>query len=261
MDAGMDEIACIAKDAINTFFRGEPGSGKTTTAHMIGAALGLPVYVITISKNTEEDTFYGMNKIVDGKISYVETEFVKGFAGGGIVILEEINLANPAVTTGALNQAIEFPYVLEKDGYIPVKRHPLCVIIGTFNKDTYGTTDQNQAFSSRYPRTYRLNAPKKEEFIEIIASTAECSKKVATWVYNAHLKCVEYIKQELGESARDILLNLTLRSCIAAADDIESGEEPKEVLLYTVAGKVEEMDVDLYSNLVRDVIDARPELY
>jgi MoxR-like ATPase len=55
MDGGMTDIAAIAKDYINLFLIGKPGTGKTKTAYALAAALGLPIYTIAMTKNTEED--------------------------------------------------------------------------------------------------------------------------------------------------------------------------------------------------------------
>ena len=74
MDGGADNVAAIAKDYINLFLLGKPGTGKTKTAYALAAALGLPIYTIAITKNTEEDTFEGMNKVIDGKNRFFRLE-------------------------------------------------------------------------------------------------------------------------------------------------------------------------------------------
>ena len=54
---------------------GRPATGKTTLANAVGAMTQLPVSSIPFSKNTEEDTIEGKNKVVNGQIDFVETEF------------------------------------------------------------------------------------------------------------------------------------------------------------------------------------------
>ena len=127
----MTGVEAIENDYINCLMVGRPSTGKTTVANAIAAMTGMPIYTVPFSKNTEEDTVEGKNKVVDGKIGFVETDFLKAYEHGGIIVCEEINLADPGVVMGSIGQAIEKPFILMKDGYIPIRRHPLCVIIGT----------------------------------------------------------------------------------------------------------------------------------
>ena len=39
---------------VNAVIVGKPGTGKTTLANMLGATLGMPVYVVNPNKNSEE---------------------------------------------------------------------------------------------------------------------------------------------------------------------------------------------------------------
>ena len=94
------------------------------------------------------------NKLIEGKLSFVQTDFLKAYKNGGIVVLEEINLADPALIMGALGQAIEPPFVLNENGFQTVHRHPMCVIIATQNVGTVGSkaevitiTDRSEAIA------------------------------------------------------------------------------------------------------------------
>ena len=111
----------------------------------------LPIYTVKNSKYTEEDTFEGMNKVSGGSFAFKSTPFLEGYKNGGIIVLEEFNLADPGVMQGALGQAIEFPFILMEDGCTEVHRHPLCVIIATMNTGTQGAREPNEAFTSRLP--------------------------------------------------------------------------------------------------------------
>ena len=109
INSGSEGVEAIGNDYINILLVGRPATGKTTLANAVGAMTELPVYEIPFSKNTEEDTIEGKNKVVNGQIDFVETEFLKAFEHGGIIVCEEINLADPAVVMGSLGQAIEYP--------------------------------------------------------------------------------------------------------------------------------------------------------
>jgi len=50
---GFHGIDAIGDNYVNVFMTGKPCTGKTTIAYALGAALNLPVYTVTLSKNTE----------------------------------------------------------------------------------------------------------------------------------------------------------------------------------------------------------------
>ena len=131
LENGLNRVKAIGEDYINVTLSGEPGTGKTKLAYALAAATGMPIYSVPCSHNTDEDQFQGMTKMVAGKPQSVPTNAVKCFEEGGILLLEEINLPQAAVVMGALGQATEFPFILKKDGYIEIRRHPLCIFIST----------------------------------------------------------------------------------------------------------------------------------
>lgn len=258
MDAGKKGIEALGRDYVNTFIIGKPGTGKTTIGYALGAALRMPVYTVAITKNTEEDTFQGMTKVVDGGFKFVDTDFLYAYTHGGIILLEEVNLADPSVIMGALGQAIEAPFVLMKDGYQAVRRHPLCIIIGTMNIGTYGAKGVSQAFSSRFKQTYILDDPKKEDFISILEkqgySNARCE-----WVYNAYQRINQHLKSP-EVSREEICLNVTLRGCIGALECMEEGDAPQQAVYNTLVGKVAEVDLELAEDIYKHVVKALPDL-
>ena len=258
MDAGKTGVDAIGKDYVNLFITGKPGTGKTTLAYALGAATNMPVYTIAMTKNTEEDVFQGMNKVVDGSLNFVSTDFLDAYQNGGIIILEEINLPDPSVVMGAIGQAVEFPFVLMKDGYMPVTRHPMCVIIGTMNIGTFGSKGVNQALSSRFRQSYILNDPSKDDFIKILTSGG-AKKREANWVYSAYQKITDYLKSPTV-NAEDVCLNVTLRGCFGALENIAEGEDPKEAIRNTLVGKISEVDLELAENVFKDVVQSLPEL-
>ena len=243
LDAGLTGINAIGKDYVNLMMVGKPGTGKTTLAYALGAATGMPVYSVPLNKDSESDVFEGMTKIIDGQLQFVSTDFLEAYTNGGIIILEEINLANPNVVMGTIGQAIEFPFVLMENGYKPIRRHPLCVIIGTMNVGTYGSASLNEALSSRFKTTYILDDPKDEDFIRILEK-AGGNPKTCKWVYKVYSKILEFL---IGPeaNAEDVAMRLTMRGCIGALEGIEEGEPPKEAIRRTLIGKIAESDLSL----------------
>lgn len=228
LNEGLINSEAIGRDFLNIRLVGNPGSGKTVLAQALSAALKLPLYTVPVQKYSEEDTFEGKNKMVEGKLSFVQTDFLKAYKNGGIVVLEEINLADPALVMGALGQAIEPPFILNENGFQNVTRHPLCVVIATQNVGTIGSKGVNQALVSRFNHTYVINDPTEEEFVNRLMTVSK-SKATCSWLYKSYVKIKEHLCSS-EVSAEDIALALTFRACLGVLEDIEEGASRKEAL-------------------------------
>ena len=249
---------------VNFTLVGKPGTGKTNLIYALGATLKMPVYTVSCSQNTDEDTFQGMTKIIDGKPQAVDTDTVHCFEHGGILILEEVNLSQPAVIMGALGQAVEYPYILKKDGYKTIHRHPLCVIVSTMNIGTAGSKTVSQPFANRFKQSFILNDPDREMFVNILMKYDDIeetqAKKRCEWIYDTYLAIVNTIKTENATADVDsILLTLSLRSCIGALENMQEGMEPIDAVKDSIIGKIAETDMEVADNCMM-VLLSRPEL-
>lgn len=253
IDAGMEGIEALKRDFVNALMIGKPGTGKTTIAYALSATFGIPVYSVTLSKNTEEDEFQCKTVVVNGQLQSVETFYSKAFENGGIIMLEEVNLPDAGVLMGAIGQGIEFPFILMKQGYIPVKRHPLCVVLGAFNVGTEGSRSISQALSSRFKQTYQLNDPTKDEFIERLKKR-NSDELLCTWIYNIYSKLIAYLESP-NVNAPEIALNVTMRGCYGALENIEEGEDAKTAITNTLIGKIAEIDLELAKQAKKAVVD------
>ena len=243
---GQDRVTAIGSDYINLTLCGKPGTGKTKLAYEIGAATGMPVYTIACSHNTDEDEFAGMTKMIDGTPTSVATDTLKCVENGGILLLEEANLPQAAVMMGALGQLVEFPFILKKFGYEPIRRHPLCVIIVTMNTGTAGSKLMSQPFSNRLKQSFCLEDPKKEDFIRILMSNTGEDRDVCRWVYDCYERIVACVEGENGMAdSESILLSLSMRTCIGAIENIQEGMEAREAVRNSIIGKIAEQDIDV----------------
>ena len=250
---GVSGVEAIGNNYINVQFVGRPGTGKSTIADALGATFGLPVRVVAVSKHTEEDAFTGMTKVMEGGFSFVETPFLDAFKNGGIVVIEEFNLADPGVLMGALGQAIEKPFLLFEDGYREVRRHPLCVIIATMNTGTQGSREPSEAFTSRMPNVFLLDDPKDEEFIKILQKNSGCTARDAKKVHGIYKKVLTYLT---GPSVNEdqVALSITLRSCLAALKQMSFGVPFKQAIKNSIIGTIAIKDIDLANKVYEDVV-------
>ncbi|MBQ3010748.1 MAG: AAA family ATPase [Oscillospiraceae bacterium] len=253
--AGQIDTGVIGDNYLNVIMLGKPGTGKTTTAEALSAATSLPIYTVKASKNTEEDTFEGMTKVVAGGFNFQATPFLEAFQNGGIIVIEEFNLADPGVMQGALGQAIEYPFVLMKDGYEEVHRHPLCVIISTMNDGAQGARVPSEAYTSRSPITFIMDDPTKEEFINILHSKGY-TKKDCRSVYKAYTKILKYLSDEAG--SEEMVMQVTLRHCLGALKLMRINTPIKKAIYKTMIGAIAIKDKALAKEVYDSVITPLP---
>ncbi len=258
MEEGADRVTALGSDYINLTLTGKPGTGKTAMVYAISAATGLPVYTTAGSHNTDEDEFEGKTKMVDGKPSAVPTDALKCFEDGGIFLIEEANLPQAAVIMGALGQAVEFPFILKKNGYETIRRHPLCIFVTTMNVGTVGAKAMSQPFANRFKQSYVLNDPDRNVFINILKSRTGEDESICEWIYSAYesvLKCLD--EKEAMADVDSIKLALSMRSCIGAIENIQEGSHPKDALRDSIIGKIAEQDLEM-AEICQRAVDAMP---
>nr|WP_297765544.1 AAA family ATPase [uncultured Butyrivibrio sp.] len=254
MDMGYTGAEAIGKDALNILLLGKPGTGKTALAYALSAATGMPVCTTAWNKHSEEGEVEGKSRIVDGKPAFVETDSLLFHQFGGIDINEEINLADPSVTMGCLGQKLEYPFIVKKNGFETVTRHPLNVIIGTMNVGTNGSNPLNQALANRFNTPYILDDPTKETFINILEKVTKTSRDVCTWVYDAYEATVNYLKSP-AVNEDEICQNLSIRTCVGAIENLEEGQSPQRALINSIVGAVAVVDLEVARNLQKETIE------
>jgi hypothetical protein len=245
---GVQYMDVIGNDYINALMVGKPGTGKTTLAYALSAATGLPVYTTAISHNTDETEFSGITTIVDGKPQFCSTNFLDAYKNGEIIVLEEVNLANPSVLMGGLGQAIEYPFIIKENGYKDVRRHPLCVVIGTMNVGTAGSKPLNAAFANRFRQTYTLNDPTRDSLIEVLEAGTSLSKKACTWVYDVYTNIITLLSDPDTDcecDRNDVIAGLSLRTCMGTLENMEEGDDCFDAVDDTMIGSIARQDLAL----------------
>lgn len=257
MDMGLTGAEAIGKDALNIAIVGKPGTGKTALAYALSAATGMPVSSTIWQKNSEEDEGEGKTKIVDGKPMFVETYSLLAHQYGGIDVNEEINLADPGVTMGVLGQKLEYPFIIKKNGYEPVTRHPLNIVIATMNVGTNGSNTLNEALKNRLIAIFQLEDPTRGTFINILEKATAAKREICEWVYDAYDAVVSYLKDpDINEE--EICMGLSIRTCIGAIENMEEGQEPLRALKNSIVGSIAMSDRELAERVYDEKISVLP---
>lgn len=241
---------------MNVLLYGNLGTGKTVLAHALSAATGMPLYEVKFDKYTESDEVEGKNKIIAGKLAFAGTDFLEGYEKGGILLLEEINCADQNVLTGALNNAIEYPFFIMKDGYQKVNRNPFTVIIATMNVGTEGTMWLNQSFASRFKQKYRIADPSDEDFIRFLTNYGY-DRDAAAYVHDAYVKVMKLLTS--NRATAEYALNLSIRACLGALENMSEGEDAKTALVDTIVGAVGIVDPQAAMDIEKNVIANLPD--
>jgi hypothetical protein len=126
----------------NTYLWGEAGSGKSSAAEAIANLLGLPFYYLGLQAQMTKAELMGYK---DGTGTFVKTDFYNAYSGGGVFLLDELELASGNLL-GSLNGALANGRASFPTGTGPTKRHKDFICIATGNTPAFGATIQ---FSDR----------------------------------------------------------------------------------------------------------------
>lgn len=163
---------------------GPAGSGKSKCCELQAKALSLPFYCPPIGRETTNAQLFGY---FNAQGEYVRTPIREACEKGGVLHLEEIDFASPAVGT-ALNALLANDIVGFPD--IAVEKHADFVVVASAN--TFGT-----GANAQYIGSQGLNAATLDRFVfldfpydERLEHRLSSEKTWTTYVQKARL-CVE----------------------------------------------------------------------
>lgn len=244
-NSGMSGAKAIDNDAINFSLIGPPGTGKSVMIKAIAATFGLPFGISRNSSDTDIDEYEGKTRLINGSPEFCDVDCTEIAKNGGILANEEVNLTPSGVITGALNQFAEKPFILKRNGYENVERHPYTILCNLFNPTVRGGQIMNQSYISRFPITLDIQAPTDNEMASMLLSKFDGTDtrgklEIPSWYNNTPRKITkndailanailkESIKWLKACEAEELALTLSTRQCIAFLQLLEEGF-PKDI--------------------------------
>ena len=137
---------------------GPTGSGKTSLIRQVAAKLNYPVFDVTGHNRLEFNDLAGHLSVENGSMRFQYGPLALAMKFGGLFLLNELDLLDPATVTG-LNGVLDgAPLCLPENGGELITPHPMFRFIATANTNGAadetglyeGTLRQNLAFMDRF---------------------------------------------------------------------------------------------------------------
>lgn len=160
------------------FLTGPTGCGKSSVIVQVAARLNIPTYRVTAHARMEFPELVGQFVLVKGDTVFSYGPLAKAMKHGGIFLLDEIDMLDPAAAVG-LNGIVEgAPLTIPENGGEIVYPHPEFRFVATGNTkgsgdisgNYSGTLKQNLAFLDRF-WVVAVNYPPEEVEMDILRRT------------------------------------------------------------------------------------------
>lgn len=108
MSPTLTALALAIQARIPVLLWGAPGTGKSSVIRQLGGRLGLPVETV-IASIREPSDFAGLPVVTDGRVRFAPPDWAVRLAdyGSGLLFLDEISTAPPAVQAALLRVVLE----------------------------------------------------------------------------------------------------------------------------------------------------------
>ena len=165
------------------FITGLSGNGKTFMVEQACAQTGRKMIRFNFTIETDEDDLIGGFRLIDGDTKFFKGPVIKAMEQGAVLLLDEIDLANPAKIM-ALQSILEGKgYFIKKTGE-HITPAPGFTVIATANTKGKGSDDGrfigtnilNEAFLERFPITCEQSYPSASIERKILQRAADAEQ-------------------------------------------------------------------------------------
>ena len=232
----MDRILKSLARRKHTWLAGPAGSGKTTAASMAAKMLGLKYSEVSLGPATSQ---WDLNGFKNANGEYVPGEMRDAYENGGVMMLDEIDNANPSVLV-AINAALANGYGNFPDGR--VKKHEDFVCIAGAN--TFG-----RGADRMYVGRTQIDAATLDRFKFLPFDYDEEAE--LDWAGHDQREWVLFV-QKVSHAAEERQLRVIVspRASINGADELRDGEEWNNCADEWIWNKMSKEDSDMLKAVV-----------
>jgi cobaltochelatase CobS len=157
-ETSRDVIVWLMNSSDPLYVFGPTGSGKTSLIKQLAARLNYPVFEVTGHSRLEFPDLVGHLSVRDGNMEFQYGPLALALRFGGLLLLNEVDLLEPATATG-LNGILDGePLCIPENGGELIRPHPMFRFAATANTNGgsdetglyQGTLRQNLAFLDRF---------------------------------------------------------------------------------------------------------------
>ena len=250
------------------FITGLSGNGKTFSVEQACATLGREVIRVNFTIETDEDDLIGGFRLVNGETKFFKGPVIKAMEQGCVLLLDEIDLGNPARIM-CLQSILEGKgYFIKKTGeYIkPAEGFTVVATANTKGKGSedgrfIGTNVLNEAFLERFPITVEQEYPPltterkilSKVFADLGLDDSEFVKKLVDWA--------DIIRKTFYDGGVDEIISTRRLVHIAKAYSIFNDKlEAIELCINRFDEDTKASFRDLYTKVDADVIKSEEEV-
>jgi hypothetical protein len=208
----------------NIWLAGPAGSGKTTAAHQVAVALGLP-----FDSHGAIRTPFQVTGHYDIHGTYRPSQFRRIFENGGVILLDEIDASDPGAVL-ELNQALSNSKMSFPD--TTIDRHDNCIVIASANTWGFGG-------DANYVARYKADAASLDRFVTV------------SWDYDPNFErtlatndewCSIVQQVRAAAEQQEAKIVISPRATLNGCELINSGAFTPEEIVEVVFGRYRQID-------------------